>query len=296
MFYLAISDTNSQYALPFSSLFPMNRRCTKTPHKKYRRYGCDIWGRLAIKKRDNFITKLVYNNALSDLRKRLKNHTKTSRKRILRIFRNPDGSTQRHNFAYRINKRANSKRNRTSSRRGLLLKLRRKVSLYYGGGRIRIKTFRRYGRMILVRKNNPKFNELTHYELSVPYNKYASIIESRIDVLLLRSNFVDSVYKARSYIFKNQCKVFGNAPPRVTHPGFLVKTFQLFGLNHSYTKKLRKSLMTRVAKHAVISIPGYLFINFSLLVAFKFEEPFSSNVTYSFDQRTLAHFRKCFYF
>lgn len=273
----------------------MNRRCTKTIHKKYRRYG-DIWGRLAIKNRDNFITKLVHHYALSNLRQRLRNYTRRSKIKILRIFRKPRSKErkERKHFAYRINIRANRKRNRTSSRRGLLLKFRRKVSLYYGGGRIRIKTFRRYGRMILVKKNNPKLNSLTHYEFSVPYNRYTAIIESRIDVLLLRSNSVDSVYKARSYIFNNKCKVLGNT--RVTHPGFLVKNFQMFGLNDSYTKKLRKSLLTRVAKHTVINIPGHLFVNFALLVAFKFEEPFSSNITYPFDQLTLAHFRKSFYF
>jgi len=176
-----------------------------------------------------------------------------------------------------------------------LLKLRRKVSLFYGGGRIRLKTFRRYGRMIGVKKTPPQFNQLTHYQYSIPYRQYTSIIESRLDVLLLRSNFVDSVYKARSYIFNHKCKVSGHT--RITHPAFLVKNFQLFGLKDPYTKKLRKSLFTRIKKHAVVNIPSYLCVNFSLLIAFKFEEPFSYKVAYPFDpQLTLAHFRKCFFF
>jgi len=38
----------------------INKRCKKLKNKIYRRYG-DIWGRLALKKRDNFITSLVHN-------------------------------------------------------------------------------------------------------------------------------------------------------------------------------------------------------------------------------------------
>jgi len=37
-----------------------NKRCKKLKNKIYRRYG-DVWGRLALKKRDNFITSLVHN-------------------------------------------------------------------------------------------------------------------------------------------------------------------------------------------------------------------------------------------
>jgi len=60
----------------------INRRCAKTIHKKYRRYSCDIWGRLAIKKKDDFITKLVYNSALINLRKRLRRYTRKARNTI----------------------------------------------------------------------------------------------------------------------------------------------------------------------------------------------------------------------
>lgn len=35
-----------------------NRRCRKTLHKKYRRYRNDIWGKLALKRRDNLLLNL----------------------------------------------------------------------------------------------------------------------------------------------------------------------------------------------------------------------------------------------
>jgi len=270
----------------------LNRRCAKTIHKKYRRYSCDIWGRLAIKKRDNFITKLVYTSALFGLRKRLRRYTRKTRSAIWKKFR--DVKHRRKHFTYRIDTRANQKRKRSSSRRGSLLKLRRKISLFYGGGRIRIKTFRRYGRMAATKNTKVTLNHLNHYSHSIPYLKYTSLIESRLDVLLLRSNFVDSVYKARSYIFNHKCKVSGHT--RITHPAFLVKNFQLFGLKDQYTKTLRKSLFTRIKKHTVINIPSYLFVNFSLLVAFKIEDP-GLAVSYPFSETstgTVGTFRKIF--
>ena len=56
-----------------------NKKCRKTIHKKYRRLG-DIWGRLALKKRDNFITNLVYEFSSQSLYKRVKRLPKNLKK------------------------------------------------------------------------------------------------------------------------------------------------------------------------------------------------------------------------
>jgi ribosomal protein S4 len=268
----------------------LNRRCAKTIHKKYRRYGCDIWGRLAIKKKNDFITKLVYKNAQRSLRKRLRSYTRKQKATIWRKFRSV--KRRRKRFSFDITTKVLQKRKRTSSRRGLLLKLRRKISLYYGGGRIRRKTFRRYGRMSII-KRTKSLNHLQHSQYATS-RTYTSIIESRLDVLLLRSNFVDSVYKARTYIFNHKCKITGNT--KISHPAFLIKNFQIFGLKDHYTRKLRKSLFTRIKKHAVVNIPSYLHVNFSLLIAFKSEDPIVTGVSYPFAEQagSLGNFRKLF--
>jgi len=268
----------------------LNRRCTKNLHKKYRRYSCDIWGRLAIKKKNDFITKFVYQAALNELRKRLRRYTQKARKTIWKQIKGQKRRFKR--FKSKLKPQTTQKRKRTLSGTGVLLKLRRKISLYYGGGRIRGKTFRRYGRMTTMKKKT-FLNPLTHFE-GIRKKTYTSIIESRLDVLLLRSNFVDSVYKARSYVFNQRCKIQGQTG--IKHPAFLIKNFQLFGLKNNYTKKLRKSLFTRIRKHAVVCIPSYLFVNFSLLVAFKIEDPIAMSLSYPFADKpgTLANFRKMF--
>jgi ribosomal protein S4 len=235
--------------------------------------------------------KLVYQNALGDLRQRLRQCTRKTSRRIWKNFK--DASHRFKPFIYNTNTIPTRRRRRRSSRRGLLLKLRRKISLFYGGGRIRRKTFRRYGRMVGIRRGEKRFLGTTY---SYTHLTYTSIIESRLDVLLLRSNFVDSIYRARSYIFNHKCKVSGHA--RITHPAFLIKNFQFFGLKDHYTKKLRKSLLTRIKKHTVINIPSYLFVNFPLLVAFKIENPDIKLVSYPCVEQPnpLRNFRKLFQF
>jgi len=138
-------------------------------------------------------------------------------------------------------------------------------------------------------------DSLTHYYYH-PYDTYAAIVESRIDVLLLRSNFVDSIYRARAYIFHRKCYVQGHN--RVTHPGALVQNFQQFGLRGAYTRRLRKSLFIRIKKHAVLCLPSYLYINFSLLIAFKIEDPVTMAISYPFAEQagSAANFRKAFAF
>ncbi len=49
----------------------------------------------------------------------------------------------------------------------------------------------------------------TAYQSHEDVRTYASILESRIDVLLLRSHFVDDIYRARNLIFHGKCKVRG---------------------------------------------------------------------------------------
>lgn len=116
----------------------------------------------------------------------------------------------------------------------------------------------------------------------------------QIDVLLLRSQFVDSVYKARQYIFHRKCKVQGCK--RIAHPAVIIRKFQLFGLNDRYTKKLRKSFYTRIKKHAIIGFPSYLFVNFALLIAFKMEEPDAMKLSFPFAETpgSLANFRHAY--
>lgn len=103
-FYQNVQAARKTIQTKTKSKIMKNRRCTKFYHKKYRRYASDIWGRLAIKKRDNFITKLVSSYAQSTLRRRLKSFTALDRKQIWKRFKRSKLKTPR--FAFQINTRA----------------------------------------------------------------------------------------------------------------------------------------------------------------------------------------------
>lgn len=260
-----------------------NRRCRRTVHKTMRRYVSDIWGRLAIKKRDNFITSFIYNSSFFKLRRTLRRQKKVFRKKILQSVTGRRRPKRKQSIFQYTKSMPLAKRTNITTR-STLVKLRRKISLYYGGGLIRAKTFRRYGKLG------------TDSTSRRPAHKSViSILESRIDVLLLRANFVDSIYTARKYVINHHCKVQGFR--HVTAPGTLIRNFQIFSLKNKHIRHLRNTLYIRLKKHAILCIPSYLFINFPLLLAFKMHDPFIQAVSYPFAEKpgSLAHFRKLFH-
>ena len=275
-----------------------NRRCKKLINKKYRKYG-DIWGRLAIKKRHNFITTLVYKYERSTFHQRLKAASKKKKRRIYRYViprskksrtykRNHKKTPKKRRFAFEIISKEKRLYRKRHSRRGNLLKLRRQISLYYGGGRIRKKTFRRYGYMS-HEHTNPQ-----NYLHNKRHRTYGSILESRLDVLLLRSNFVDSIYKSRMLIMHHKSFVQGH--DKIDHPGILVENFQRFGIRGHYTKVLRNIFYIKNQKHGIIHFPPHLYINFPMLIAFKLEDPITHRITFPFSEQagSLAVFRKAY--
>lgn len=268
--------------------YKKNKKCRKTINKKYRRLG-DIWGRLALKRRDNFITNLIYEYSNQSLYRKLKIQPKKLQRKLYEGFK--PKFKERKFFFFQINTTKKRRRRKNLSGRGNLLRLRRQLSLFYGGGRIRQKTFRRYGKITTERKNTYTKNthQLTYYDT------FANMIESRLDILLLRCNFVDSIYKARFYVSNNKTWV-QNKGNKINYPGYFIELFQTFGLMGNFTKKLKKILKKRLRMHTILGIPTYLYINFPLLLAFKMENPSTAIISYPFSENkgSIGVFRKSF--
>lgn len=78
-------------------------RCRKTIHKKYRRFKVDIWCKLGLKRRNNFITSLVYDYSMNAFVTRVRRYTK-KRQRKSFFYDNFSVLTKRKNkrfFTYR---------------------------------------------------------------------------------------------------------------------------------------------------------------------------------------------------
>jgi len=65
----------------------INRRCLNLKNKKYRRFNADIWSRLAIKRRYNFITRLIADSARISMSIKLRRLSKKTRRRIWAKFK-----------------------------------------------------------------------------------------------------------------------------------------------------------------------------------------------------------------
>ena len=275
-----------------------NRRCRKMRFKIMRRFCSDTWGRLAIKRRRNRITKLISSYAKSNITRemRLQHMTKTARKALWKNLyhttNNRKKKAKKKNlfipkmpYLFEINDRPPLKRPRRSSYRGLVLKQRKQIALFITAGKVRAKTWRRYSEMasgFIENVKNKKIKKLT----------YGGIVESRIDVLLVRANFVDSIFKARQMIL-NRKAIVGLNRQRVINPGFTLKIYQPFSLIVGFMKKLRKNLYLRIKKNRIINFPSYLYINFRLLYAFKICDPMASLTKYPFGG-SLATFRQSY--
>lgn len=288
----------------------VNRRVTNKVNKKYRRHLCDIWGRLANKNRGNFLTRVIFNAAVKDTYRRgrhivkrvffnLKKKPYKKKNNVFSELIRKEKAITRHRystdvFVYQINRKASAKTKKPVSMMGLLLKRRRQISLYYGGGRIRKKTFRRYGlRTGSGFLTGPKVSSQQVWQLRED-DSFICRVESRIDVLLFRCNFVDTIYRARQIVFYGDAQVQGFK--NITNPAFLVKVWRKFRLRGDLWRKCRISLFKQVMFDRIICFPAHLYINFATMRAFQMHIPLSINISYPF---ATAHglsgaFRKLF--
>jgi len=258
-----------------------NRRCNNRIHKKYRCYRSDIWSKLALKGRYNFMTKLIANFAEEQMRFYIRKLPEKDQKAWRIKFKRRRFNYNFSRFAYQLTTTGFPKRKKKPKRRGLLVKLRRQVSLFYGGGRIRSVTFRRYSSMGNEKAGVQRYNIDNKLRVNYyPKKTYASIVESRLDVFLLRTNLVESIYQARQMIFHRKCIV--NGENNINHPSYLVDIFQQVFFRQNYFKRMKTFIRNKLRSRKFIGIPYYIYVNYSLLFAVKIEQPKTNKIKYPF--------------
>ncbi len=122
-----------------------------------------------------------------------------------------------------------------------LLKLRR----FYGN--IRKKKFKR------------NFNNLI-FTPQIATRSFAYFLESRLDIILFRSNFFQSIFAARQYI--NHKKVFVNGV-LVNKPGYCLRIDDIVSVNNPeyFYENIKKRLME---DKILCNYPSYLYVNYQL--------------------------------
>lgn len=231
--------------------------------KIVRRFEEDIWGSLALRTKPANVLNYIYEAYQNNFKykKLLKGNRKAfflvrKKGKFLYKVTTDDKEFRRKKRSLKINNYLN------------LLKLRR----FYGN--LGAKKFKRNFRL-----------------LSLPVNavtrSFAYFLESRLDVVLYRSNMFASIYEARQYINHEKVCVNGSV---VNKPGYVLRLEDMVSV--SDPKLLYSRLKLRLQNNAVLgNYPSYLEINYKLGVIILCEFPKNDAVPYPFfmDIETLTN-------
>ena len=119
-------------------------------------------------------------------------------------------------------------------------------------------------------------------QLSLPVNlttrSFAYFLESRLDVVLYRSNLFPSIYAARQYISHKKVYVNGKL---VTKPGYRLRVHDIAVVSNP--KILYLQLKERLQKNLVLTnYPAYLEVNYKLGAVILSKLPENHEVPYPF--------------
>lgn len=233
----------------------MRTNVKKNQHslKIVRRFDEDIWGRLAFAIKPTRALNYVY-----DVYQNTYKYKRLLRKRFFSFI-----SKKRSKFLYKVvtDEKEFKRKKRTLKINYYLtlLKLRR----FYGNlGRNQFKRIF-------------KQNSLTSNVLG---RSFAYFLESRLDVILYRSNFFHSIYAARQFI--NHKKVYINGV-LVTKPGYklFINDIITLSLSSNYYSTLKKRLDER---QILVNVPRYLEVDYQLGSIIFTRMPSNTEVPYPF--------------
>lgn len=243
----------------------MTTNVKKSQHgfKIIRRFEEDIWGSLALRTKPANVLNYIYEAYQNNFKykKLLKGNRKAfflvrKKGKFLYEVTTDDKEFRRKKRSLKINNYLN------------LLKLRR----FYGN--LGAQKFKRNFRL-----------------LSLPVNavtrSFAYFLESRLDVVLFRSNMFASIYEARQYINHGKACVNGFA---VNKPGYVLRLEDIVSV--SDPKLLYARLKLRLQNNAILgNYPSYLEVNYKLGIIILCEFPQNKSVPYPFfmDIETLTN-------
>lgn len=234
----------------------MSSNTKKRDHslKIIRRFEEDIWGVLAVTDKPSNVLNYVYEAYQNNFKykKLLQNNTKAFflvRKKGKFLYKvvTDDKEFKRRKRTLKINNYLN------------LLKLR----CFYGN--LGARKFRRSFKSMSI-----STNEVTH--------SFAYFLESRLDVVLYRSNLFSTIYAARQYITHKKVYVNGKI---VTKPGYRLRVDDVVTVSNP--KLLYLKLKNRLRKDLVLgNYPAYLEVNYKLGAVILCKMPQNNEVPFPF--------------
>lgn len=231
--------------------------------KLIRRFEEDIWGVLALKNKPSSVLNYIYEVYQNNFK---------YRKLLKRSSRAFFLVRRKAKFLYKIvtDEKEFKRKKRTLKITNYLnlLKLRR----FYGN--LGEKKFRRAFKNLALSTN-------------VVNRSFAYFLESRLDVILYRSNIFPSIFAARQYIAHKKVYVNGAL---VTKPGFRLKVMDVVVLSNP--KLLYQQFKYRLKNNLILgNYPRYLEVNYKIGSIVFAQFPTTKDVPYPFfmDISTLAN-------
>lgn len=237
--------------------------------KVARRFQEDIWGRFPLNNKatqvlkhiyyahqSNFLYRKLLNKRFWFLKKKITDKKEIKRLKYILI-------KKREKFVYKVvTDEQEIKRLRHSLKAKFyfnMLKLRR----FYGNLRKR-----NFKRVFKERGLSDKFL----------VGSFAYFLESRLDVILYRSNFFNSIFTARQFI--NHKKIYVNGALE-TKPGLKIRLNDIISVPDykNFYLLIKKRLFN---KKVFVNYPAYLYVNYKLGIITMWNLPKLSQVPYPF--------------
>jgi len=219
-----------------------NIKTQKHSLKVFRRFDEDIWGHLSLVNKP-----LQVLNYIFEAYKNTYKYKKLLRKKFFFFSKNLKDlfSSHKGTFLYKV-----SQKEKEFKRKKRTLK----ISTYLGMLKLR----RFYGN--LKKKQFKKIIRSSQSSINVIKKSFPFLLESRLDVVLYRSNLFNSIYTARQFISHKKIYVNGNIITRCSYQLSIndiitVRQPQLF------YNSIKNSLMNDTL---LVNYPAYLEVNFKL--------------------------------
>jgi len=280
-----------------------NRNSFTLRYKKYKRLRSDIWGRLAFINKNNTFMTQMREYAEGDLRRAIKCRPINKRKVLYRRFQLARKLDR--NFEYSITIKPRAKRNKRLTFRGSLILIRKKFTAFYGlryKQKSLRKIFAKVGRKHYTSRNRILITSTPRFIPTFPSAGLGgSMLESRIDVILYRLNFIQYIYEGRRFLREKKAFVLGPCKRKSIYRKF----FSFFTLKEHYHKVplfyfvslrydlslLRKVLLCNLiyARKLMFYPPKYLLVNYKTMIGLRHVTPRIGQIRYPFPG-TLSRF------
>lgn len=247
----------------------VNRKTHKTLHKKYRFFGGDLWGLLGKSFRDNNIVqkiaKITYKSILGSLNSENNIFDYDQKQKLLNRFPKEYTHKFNKNFIYDVaqesEQRMSSHGKKSYSAGGQTRILRSKLVLFYGGGRIRLPTFKIYSKFRDTRNREDQLTILRR-RLGQSCN-YITKLETRADIFFFRIGFFHSIYEARKFCYLRRARIKNFS--KFLMPWFRIKIFEICFV--IFYKKLQKFFIYNLEKKRIF-VPSWVNISITFMRAF----------------------------